>query len=177
MKTGYMYAAENGYDVAVQFDGDGQHRANRIDLLIEQVLGEADLVVGSRMLGGMKFRFQPLRLMGNRLLAMLTSAICRRRITDPTSGFRAAGGRMIRFFAMHYPQTYLGDTTEALVWAAREGMTIAEVPARMNQRLTGTSAIGNIKGVWLTFRIILAVLIDCLESRITDANDCKEPTP
>ena len=175
MQTGYRYAHEAGYDAAVQFDGDGQHRANRIDLLLAPVLaGQADLVVGSRLLGGMKFRFHPLRYVGNRLLAVLTSVICRRKVTDPTSGFRAAGRGMIAFFARHYPQTYLGDTAEALVWAARHGKILTEVPARMSQRGTGQSATGNLKGLWLTLRIVLALLVDCLEPRIADLVDQKE---
>ena len=172
MQTGYLYAAEGGYDVAVQFDGDGQHRADRVATLIEKIVADhADLVIGSRLLGGVWFRFHPLRLVGNRILSLLTSAICRQKITDPTSGFRAAGGRMIRFFAKHYPQAYLGDTAEALVWAARGGMRIAEVPAPMNQRQAGESATGSVKGFWLTLRIILALLVDCLESPVPEEKE------
>ncbi len=172
MQTGYMYAAERGYDIAVQFDGDGQHRANQIAMLIEKVAtGQADLVVGSRLLEGVKFRFHPLRFIGSRLLSRLVSLICRQRLSDPTSGFRAASRRMIRFFAAHYPQTYLGDTTEALTWAGRAGMKIAEVSVRMSQRTGGQSAAGNMKGLWLTLCIILAVLVDCIEPPITDPQE------
>ena len=176
MQTGYMYAARNGYDVAVQFDGDGQHRANLIGQLAEPVLaGRADLVVGSRLLGGLKFRFHPLRFIGNRMLAMLISLVGHGKVTDPTSGFRAAGRRAIRFFAKHYPQTYLGDTAEALVWAGRAGLRITETSARMRQRSAGESATRSFKGFWLTMRIVLAILVDCLESRITLDEDPQEP--
>lgn len=172
VQTGYLHAAERGYEAAVQFDGDGQHRANRIAGLLEPIhAGEADLVVGSRLLGGLRFRFHPLRFLGNRLLSLLVSAICRRRMTDPTSGFRAAGPAMIRFFAKHYPQAYLGDTAEALVWAARAGMRLTEVPVRMNQRAAGVSATGSFKGLWLTLRIVLALLVDCLEPKVTDLSE------
>jgi len=175
MQTGYMYAADSGYDVAVQFDGDGQHRANLIAQLAGPALtGQADLVVGSRLLGGLKFRFHPLRFLGNRMLAMLISAIGHRKVTDPTSGFRAAGRRAMRFFAAHYPQTYLGDTAEALVWAERAGLKITEIPVRMRQRTAGESAIRNLKGFWLTMRIVLAILVDCLESRIVLDEDQQE---
>ena len=172
MQTGYMFAVENDYDIAVQFDGDGQHRANQIAMLIEKVVAnEADLVVGSRLLKGMKFRFHPLRFIGSRLLSLLVSAICRQKISDPTSGFRAAGRKMIKFFAAHYPQTYLGDTTEALTWAGRAGMKITEVSVRMSQRTGGSSAAGNITGLWLTLCIILALLVDCLEPPITEPQE------
>lgn len=175
VQTGYMYAAEREYDIAIQFDGDGQHRANRIGLLIDRLqAGDVDLVIGSRLLGGVRFRFHPLRFLGNRLLSFLVSAACRRRISDPTSGFRAAGPRMIGFFARYYPQTYLADTAEALVWAARHDMRIDEVPTRMNQRTAGESATGSLRGLWHTMRIILAVLVDCLESRVMDLDEQKE---
>ncbi len=174
MQTGYLYAARNRYDIAVQFDGDGQHRGNRIAGLLEAIRDQrADLVIGSRMVGGQRFRFHPLRLIGSKLLSFLVSLIVGRKITDPTSGFRAASGRAIRFFAGHYPQTYLGDTVEALVWAGRQGMKVVEVPARMNQRFAGESATGSLKGFWLTMRIILAVLVDCLEPQIREEQETK----
>lgn len=169
VQTGYQFACEKGYDVAVQFDGDGQHRANRIEALVEKVhAGGADLAIGSRLLDGVRFRFNPLRRIGSRLLALVVSTIARQRITDPTSGFRAASRRAIRFFARHYPQSYLGDTAEALVWAARQHMKMSEVPVRMRQRAGGQSATGSLKGFWHTLRIILAVLVDCLEPRIEE---------
>ncbi|MDY6914031.1 MAG: glycosyltransferase family 2 protein [Planctomycetota bacterium] len=166
MQTGYMYARTKDYDVAVQFDGDAQHRANQISAILDAVAGGADLAVGSRLLGGMRFRFHPFRFLGSRLLAALVSLIVRQKITDPTSGFRAASRRAVAFFAEHYPQTYLADTTEALVWAGRGGLKLTEVPVRMRQRQAGSAASGNIKGVAHMVRIILALLIDCFESRI-----------
>lgn len=164
VQTGYLYAHRHGYDVAVQFDGDGQHRANRIEDLVRGVTRDGhDFVIGSRLLGGVGFRFHPLRFVGSRLLSGLVSAIARRRITDPTSGFRAASKRAIRFFARHYPQSYLADTVEAIVWASRQGFRIAEVPTRMRQRSAGASATTHFRGLLHTMRIVLAVLVDCVE--------------
>ena len=175
MQAGYQYADVNGYEVAVQFDGDGQHRANHIPRLLEPVLaGRADLVVGSRILGGLKYRFSFERFLGSRMLAGLVSLLTRRRITDPTSGFRAAGRRAICFFSRHYPQTWLGDTVEALVEVARHGMTLEEVPVRMRQRRRGRSAAGRITGFIHTLRIVLAVLIDCMERKFDDVPSAQE---
>ncbi|MCK4602982.1 MAG: glycosyltransferase family 2 protein [Phycisphaerae bacterium] len=166
MQLGYIYAHRGGYDAAVQFDGDGQHRANQIPSLLEGVLaGRADLVIGSRVLEGVRFRFHPLRFIGSRILASLVSAIVGCKITDPTSGFRAASKRAIAFFAAQYPQTYLGDTAQALVWAGRNKMHLAEVPTRMRQRRAGQSAANNLTGLWHVLRITLALLVDCLKPR------------
>ena len=169
VQTGYRYGLLGGYDVAVQFDGDGQHRADQIRSLVRRVTeGGAELAVGSRLLEGGGYRFGLLRYLGSRLLAAVVSLIARQRITDPTSGFRAAGRRTIRFFAHHYPQSYLGDTTEALVWAARQRMKIVEVPTPMRPRHSGSSSASNLLGFLHTLRIILAVLVDCLEPRVPE---------
>jgi len=174
VQTGFMFAAGGGYDIAVQFDGDGQHRANQIAALIAPIIaGTADLAIGSRVVDGHRFRFHPFRFIGSRMLAALVSWIVHQRITDPTSGFRAANGRAIRFFAQHYPQSYLADTVEALAWAARQGMRLTEAPARMRQRRAGNSATTSIGGVGHVLRIILALLVDCLEKPLQE----KEPPP
>jgi hypothetical protein len=176
MQTGYLYARENGYDVAIQFDADGQHRANQIERLLEPIAaGQADMVVGSRLLGGIKYRFSFERFLGSRLLARLVSLLTGRKITDPTSGFRAVGRRGIEFFSRHYPQAWLGDTVEALVELARHGMEIREVPVKMRQRTAGRSAAGKITGFIHTLRIILAVLIDSIESRFEDVPEPEAP--
>ena len=167
VQTGYMLALRGDYDVAVQFDGDGQHRADQIAGLLERIGAGTDLVIGSRVRAG-GYHFGLLRYVGSRILAGIVSLIAGRRITDPTSGFRAAGRRAIRFFASHYPQTYLGDTAEALVWAARQRMRIEEVPAAMRPRSSGVSAAGSFRGLLHMLRITLAVLVDCLEPRVRE---------
>ncbi len=169
MQTGYRYAWERGYEIAVQFDGDGQHRASLIEPLVQTiVVGRADVAVGSRLLEGVRFRFHPLRFMGSWLLSRLVSLIAAQRITDPTSGFRAVSRPVMDFFRRHYPQTYLADTAEALVWAARRRFRIAEVPVRMRQRSGGQSAVSSIQGIWRTGCILLAVLVDCLEAQFPE---------
>ena len=164
MQTGYLYAWEKGYDVAVQFDGDGQHRANQIPALVEEIQSaQADLVIGSRLLGRRSYRFPLMRWIGSRVLAAVVRLTARIRVTDPTSGFRAASARMTHFFARHYPQSYLGDTVEAMVTAARHGMVIREVPARF--RGNDASSIGIVSGTLHTLRICLALLIDQIEGK------------
>jgi len=169
VQTGYLYARDNGYDVAVQCDGDGQHDASLIASLVERLTDDqADLVVGSRIRAETPYRFHPLRYVGSRLLSAFVSLIVRQHITDPTSGFRAASRRCIRLFAQHYPQRYLADTAEAIVWVARQKMAIVEIPTAMRPRAAGQSATGVIRGLVHTIRIVLAIAVDCLEPTFTE---------
>ena len=176
MQAGYQFACENDYDIAVQFDGDGQHRADQIEFLIAPVAsGEAHMCIGSRWLGESDYEFPLDRRLGSRMLAGLVSGLLHRRYTDPTSGFRAASRKTIRFFSRHYPQAWLGDTVEALVDLGRHGYRVVEVPAKMLPRQGGHSAAGLFKGVLHTLRIILAVLIDCIEKKFDDEINAGDP--
>jgi glycosyltransferase involved in cell wall biosynthesis len=164
MRTGYAYARQHGYDVAVQFDGDGQHRADHVAALLAKLRAErADLVVGSRMIGEGTYRFPLARRIGSRWVGRIASLVTRQRLTDPTSGFRAASRRMIEFFARHYPQSYLGDTVEAIVLAARHGMKVREVATEMRE--ASHSSVGTVRGLFHTVCISLAILIDPIEKR------------
>ena len=168
MQTGYLYAYKAGYKIAVQFDGDGQHCADQIESLIAPISGDqADLVVGSRLLGERTYRFSVMRWLGSRLLVGIVRMLTHVKVTDPTSGFRAASRRMIEFFSMHYPQSYLGDTVEALSTAAWHGMAVREVPAKMRE--SRHSSINSFIGLIHTIRICVALLIGRLEA--------KYPTP
>ncbi len=166
MRTGYRYAHEGSYDLAVQFDGDGQHRADHISRLLSALAQGADLAVGSRVLDKGGYRFPFMRKVGSLLLTAVIRLVTGKRFTDPTSGFRAANRRMIAFFARHYPEGYLGDTVEALVEAARHGMDVREVPVEM--RPAEHSSIGSMKGLFHTACICLAILVDRLERKFPD---------
>jgi len=175
MQTGYLYAHERGYDVAVQFDGDGQHRADQIAALAGPLKEGADLVVGSRLLGRRSYRFSVLRWVGTRMLKGMLRALNGVSVTDPTSGFRAASKRMIEFFARNYPQSYLGDTVEAIATAARHGMAIREVPTRM--RMADRSSVTSLRGFGHTLRTCLALLVDRLERPFPQAVHDPPPEP
>lgn len=161
MQAGYIFAAKENYDLAVQFDGDGQHRADQIVALIDEIQKGADLVIGSRLLGRRSYRFPVSRWLGARLLGGILALLNGVTVSDPTSGFRASSKKIIHFFAEHYPQSYLGDTVEALATAARHGMVIREIPARMN--MTSESSINNLIGLFRVLETCLAIIIDRIE--------------
>ncbi len=162
MQTGYKYASRNGYDIAVQVDGDGQHMANQVSaLLIPIAKGEADIVVGSRFLGLGEYSPSLARGAGIRFFSKLVSAIIGEHITDTTSGFRASGKRTIKFFSGHYPDDY--PEVEALVILHKLGFKIAEVPVKMSERVGGKSSITPTRSVYYMVKVLLAILIDMIK--------------
>jgi glycosyltransferase involved in cell wall biosynthesis len=145
VQTGYQYALEKGFDLAVQVDGDGQHDPGEIASLLEPILdGQADMVVGTRFATAGGYRGTRVRRVGIRLFAAIVSLIVRARVTDTTSGFRAVNRKAIRLFAADYPPDY--PEAEATVLLARHKLRMVEVPMQMRVRETGNSSIRDI--VW-----------------------------
>src|SRR3972149_5757247 len=162
MQTGYKYAVAGGYDIAVQLDGDGQHPAEQINDIIRPVLdGKADLVVGSRFLGEGNYRPSIARGAGMAFFSRLVSAILKERLTDTTSGFRAAGRECINYFSSRYPDDY--PEVEALVLLHKKGFSIMEVPVTMTERAGGRSSITPLRSVYYMVKVLLAILVDLIK--------------
>ena len=162
MQTGYRYAEQNGYDIAIQFDGDGQHVASEVkELYVGLQQGRADIIVGSRFLQPGDYRPSFFRKLGILIFSVVLSAILRMRVTDTTSGFRAANRRVIEFFARSYPEDY--PEVESLVLLHRAGMTMGEVPVVMRDRMEGRSSITPIRSAYYMIKVLLAVFIDLLK--------------
>lgn len=158
MQTGYRYAAEHGYQVAIQVDGDGQHPAAEVPALLERLAaGGADLVIGSRFLGTGGYRQTRSRAAGSRVLRMLLRALTGRVFTDCTSGFRAANRRVIEAFAQHYPDDY--PEPEVVLLLERAGFRVAEVPVTMRHRAAGRSSITPLRGVYYVIKVAVALLL------------------
>ncbi|MCC6681074.1 MAG: glycosyltransferase family 2 protein [Phycisphaeraceae bacterium] len=159
MQTGYMYAARHGYDVAVQVDGDGQHPADAVPLLVQQLeTSGCDLVVGSRFLQDTGYEQQPARVLGIAVLALLLRLLTGRRFTDCTSGFRAANRRVIELFAQWYPDDY--PEPEVILLLHRAGYRIEERAVEMLKRRTGRTSIPFLRGVFYIIKVSLALLLD-----------------
>ena len=162
MQTGFQYARNNGYEIAIQFDGDGQHMAAEIEILLDPLQkGRADIVIGSRFLKRGDYRPSFFRRIGISIFSTVLSAIMGIPVTDTTSGFRAVNSRVIEFFARVYPEDY--PEVESLVLLHRAGMTIAEVPVRMRDRTGGRSSITPIRSVYYMIKVLLAVFVDLLK--------------
>jgi glycosyltransferase involved in cell wall biosynthesis len=139
MRAGFRLAWRRGYDAVVQVDGDGQHDPAYLPVLLA-ALADADVVVGARFAGVGVYRVRGPRAWAMKVLSRVVGWIVGARLTDVTSGFRAADRRAIGVFATHYPAEYLGDTVESLVIPRRTGLTVAQVPVAMRPRGGGVAS-------------------------------------
>ncbi|WP_327036175.1 glycosyltransferase family 2 protein [Micromonospora ureilytica] len=137
MRLGYRYARDHGYEVAIQIDADGQHDPRYVPKLVD-LLDDNDLVIGARFAGEGDYMVRGPRRWAMVMLSAVLSRVAHTKLTDTTSGFRAANRRVIEMFATWYPAEYLGDTVETLVHTARRGYRIRQVPVAMRKRMAGT---------------------------------------
>lgn len=164
VQTGYRYALENGYDIAVQFDGDGQHDASYIKSLIEPIQrGQADVVIGSRFIENEGFQSSALRRFGITFLSRLIRALCGIRVRDVTSGMRAVNRKMIEEFSRNYAQDY--PEPEAILASGLMNARIVEVPVKMRERQGGTSSINAVRSVYYMVKVSTALIITRMTTR------------
>lgn len=161
--TGLAYAHRHGYGAVVRMDGDGQHDPAFARALLDAVQDGADLVVGTRFSELRSFEPGSLRRAGNAFLAAVVSTLCRQKVTDPTSGFRAFGRRCAAFFAGVHPHDY--PEPESLLMAHRHGFTIREVPVRMRPRTTGKSSLTPGRSAYYMMKTSLALTLELLRAR------------
>lgn len=166
IQTGYKLAHEGHYDATVQIDGDAQHDpAYVIDILTPVLKGELDLCIGSRFLTERsRFRSTFVRRIGIRFFSGLLSWLTGCFVTDPTSGFRATGKKLIPHFAHYYPIDF--PEPEAIKMATRFSALIGEVPVQMRKRLGGISSIRYFSTIYYMIKVTLAILIDTLKKKI-----------
>ena len=166
VQTGFRYALEHGFELAVRLDGDGQHDPRELPKLIAPVLaGEADIVVGSRFVGAGTYRPPVARRAGIRLLARVVSLLVRQRVTDTTSGFQAVNRRGIALFAADYPHDY--PEVEATVMVFKHRLRLAEAPVAMRERVTGSSSITALRSIYYMVKVLLALFVGLFRRRAT----------
>lgn len=159
VQTGYRYALEYGYDIAIQFDGDGQHDAAYIKELIKPLeMGQADVAIGSRFINNEGFQSSAMRRLGINFLSALIKLLCGIRVKDVTSGMRAVNRNMIAEFAENYAQDY--PEPEAILAAGLLKARIMEVPVQMRERQGGTSSINALRSVYYMIKVSTALIIN-----------------
>lgn len=173
VQTGFRYALEHDYDVAVRLDGDGQHDPGELPKLLEALaIGDADVVTGSRFVGpDPTYRPPFTRRLGITWFAKLVSLLTRQRVTDTTSGFQALNRKGISLFARDYPSDY--PEVEATLLVLRSQLRLVEVPVVMKMREHGRSSITLPKSIYYLFKVTLALLI-AMARRATLPSDERE---
>lgn len=158
VQTGYKYAKDKGYDIAVQMDGDGQHDISYLEKMLSVLeSGEADVVIGSRFINKEGFQSSLLRRMGINFLSGLIWVCTGQKIRDVTSGFRAVNKRFIDIYAKYYPTDY--PEPEAIISAIMYRGKIKEIPVVMKERISGESSINFLRSIYYMIKVTLAVLI------------------
>lgn len=164
VQTGFRYAFRHGYDVAVQVDGDGQHIPQEIPRLLEALeKQDADMVIGSRFLGGKKHRSSWMRRIGIWIFSWVNSWVLHTRITDNTSGFRAFNRRTIQFLSENYPQDY--PEPESVVLLGLNRFSIVEIPVSMRERAFGRSSISPFRAIYYMVKVPFAIFMDMFKQK------------
>jgi len=157
------YAKENGYDIAVQVDGDGQHDPSYIKELIEPIINNsADVVVGSRYISKTNYKSSVFRRMGMIFFSFLVSTLTNQKFKDTTSGFRAVNKEVINYFSNHYPVDY--PEVDVLIRLKKRNFRIAELPVEMYKRQGGKSSITTFRSLYYMLKVSLAIIIGTLRS-------------
>ena len=161
VQTGYLYGCQYGYDLAVQFDGDGQHDGSYLERMAEELLRTgSDMVIGSRFIEKEGFQSSGLRRVGIRYFSALIRLLTGKRVTDPTSGMRMVNRDVMELYARSYPKDY--PEPESVTAILRMGKKVTEIPVVMKKREEGTSSIGGVKSVYYMIKVTLAVLMERL---------------
>jgi glycosyltransferase involved in cell wall biosynthesis len=164
MRAGFKYAQRRGYRRVIQVDADGQHDPRNIEEVLAG-LEHADISIGARFADRGDYVVKGPRKWAMQFLARVISGLAKTRLTDVTSGFRAANERAISQYLDHYPAEYLGDTIDSLVVAVRSGCTVTQIPVEMRPRQGGTPSHNPLKAAIYLGRSVFALLFALTRKR------------
>lgn len=161
VQAGFKYAYARDYDLVILLDADGQHDPRYVADLVEASL-EFDFVIGSRFRGEAHYDIPPVRRAGMKVFSAIASAITGQRITDTSSGFQALRREVFGMFATtHYPVDF--PDADTIIWIARHGFRVGEVPVEMHQRVAGTSMISGLtSSLKYALKMPLSILVTLL---------------
>ncbi|NMB33611.1 MAG: glycosyltransferase family 2 protein [Clostridium sp.] len=163
MQTGYIYAKDNDYDVAVQVDADGQHDPAYIQDLLKPICShEADVVVGSRYISKTNYKSSMPRRIGMIFFSFFVSILINQKFRDTTSGFRAVNRKVIHYFSDHYPVDY--PEVDVLLRLKKRNFKIVELPVEMHKRQGGKSSITTLRSLYYFLKVSLCLAIGILKS-------------
>jgi len=157
VQAGFQYAFQEGFDIAIQLDGDGQHPPSEIHKIIDPIINEdVDIVIGSRFLNKEGFQSSLMRRVGIKYFYWLNKRLIGLKVLDSTSGFRAFNRSALKLAVNSYPDDY--PEPEAIVLFHLQGMTFKEVPVVMKARDFGESSIQSFKSIYYMLKVTLAIL-------------------
>lgn len=172
VQAGYKYALYNDYDIAIQFDGDGQHDASYIEKLVKEIIDGNDIAIGSRFVSNLsEFKSTAVRRIGINFLSRLIKICTKRRIYDPTSGFRACNKKIIKEFASDYPIDY--PEPDTIVTIIKKGYKVSEIPVKMNERKEGKSSLNSniFKPLYYMIKVSIAIIISSMSTKKAGGKD------
>jgi len=157
VQTGFKYALANGYDYAIQIDGDGQHPASEIPKIVNAAInGGFDVVVGSRFISNEGFQSSTIRRVGINYFKWLNRLLVGTVVNDSTSGFRLINNKVLKIVAEYYPDEY--PEPEAIIVYSLNDFKIGEVSVTMKERQGGVSSIGTFASIYYMFKVTLAII-------------------
>lgn len=160
VQTGYKYAYYNNYDVAIQFDGDGQHDINYIEDILKPIESDiSDMVIGSRFIDktSSSFKSSAARRIGIKIISFFIRIVTGKKIYDTTSGFRAINKKLIKEFATNYPVEYPEPVSTVNI--LKKKYKVKEVAVSMNERESGKSSIHSWKKIYYMINVVLSILV------------------
>ena len=153
-QTGMKYALRNGYDYALQFDADGQHRPEYISKMLDLAVAEdVDIVIGSRFVN--KCKEVSARMLGSRIITVEIKLTTGKRVADPTSGMRMFNRKMIERFAN---DDSLNPEPESISYLMKKGAKVREVQVEMRERQAGESYLNIPKSIAYMARACISIL-------------------
>jgi glycosyltransferase involved in cell wall biosynthesis len=164
MRTGFTYAMRHGYGRAIQVDADGQHDPQDIVKVLSG-LAHADISIGARFADTGDYEVRGPRRWAMKFLAAVLSRVAGTRLTDVTSGFRAANAKAIAQYVRYYPAEYLGDTVDSLVSAVHAGLSVTQVPVAMRERMHGTPSQNPVGATIYLLRSTFALSLALMRGR------------
>ncbi|MDZ4816758.1 MAG: glycosyltransferase family 2 protein [Verrucomicrobiota bacterium] len=165
VQTGFKYALENNFNIAIQLDGDGQHPPAEIEKLLKEMKSTGvDVVIGSRFISNDGFQSSMIRRMGINYFKWLNHLLVGIKISDSTSGFRMINKKALELVCEYYPDEY--PEPEAIILFAKRNLKISEAQVLMRERQGGKSSINSFSAVYYMFKVTLAILFTFVRLKV-----------